>query len=203
MRRMKAPELDRGRLVAASFAVLEQEGLDGLSMRRLAAELGVQAPAIYWHVDDKAALMGIMARDIYEAAYAAVPETRDWRAWLTYFGSALRQSFARHRDGARLCAMATPTPHADPEKHAGKISAPLIALGLDQPSALSFQAAVISYALGWAMFEANGPMHDFLDRMMPFGDNFRIGLEAMVSGFSPAKMSESNKSMTASDWSAS
>ncbi len=188
MQRRNAPDLDHARLIAASFAVLEQEGLDGLSMRRLAAELGVQAPALYWHVDDKAALLGVMARDIYDAAHAAVPATADWRTWLIHFGRALRQSFARHRDGARLCATATPTARADPAEHARRISAPLIALGLTQASALSFQAAVISYVLGWATFEANGPMHDFLDQMMTFGDNFPIGLEAMVSGFAPGQI---------------
>jgi len=182
VRRPNGPELDRDRLIAAAFAVLEQEGLDGLSMRRLATQLGVQAPALYWHVDDKAALLGMMARDIYAAAYAACPGSRDWRAWLRQFGGALRAQFAAYRDGARLCALATPAAGADPERQATNIAAPLVALGLDRPAALAFQAVVISYALGWSMFEANGPMHDFLDRMMPFDESFTIGLEAIVGG---------------------
>jgi TetR/AcrR family tetracycline transcriptional repressor len=182
MRKQGAPELDRDRLIAASFAVLEQEGLEGLSMRRVAAHLGVQAPAIYWHVDDKAALLGIMARDIYAAAYAAAPDAQDWREWLLQFGTALRVSFANHRDGARLCGLAKPAGYPDPQEHAARISAALVDLGLDRQSALSFQAIVISYVLGWSMFEANGPMHEFLDGMMPFGRSFQLGLEAVVSG---------------------
>jgi TetR/AcrR family tetracycline transcriptional repressor len=185
MGRRVAPQLDRERLIAASFAVVERHGLENLSMRRVAAQLGVQAPAIYWHVADKAELLGLMAREIYGVAYASVPDAANWREWLAQFGHALRASFSGHRDGARICAIATPVPHADPVKSAQTIAAPLIAFGLDRHSALIFQAAVISYALGWSTFEANGPMHDFLDRMMIFEESFRIGLEAMIAGFVP------------------
>jgi TetR/AcrR family tetracycline transcriptional repressor len=176
------PGLDRDRLVAAAFAQLEQDGLDGLSMRRLAARLGVQAPAIYWHVGDKAELLGLMARDIYATAYARIASADDWREWLLGFGTALRTSLAAHRDGARLCAVARPPSQSDPAAHADRIAAALVALGLDQWQALSFQACVISYVLGWAAFEANGPMHDFLDRMMDFDGSFSRGLNALVRG---------------------
>lgn len=183
MARRAEPGLDRERLVAAAFKQLEEGGLDGLSLRRLAAHLGVQAPALYWHFRDKAELLGVMARGIYADAYAAVPSTGDWREWLIQFGQALRTSMARHRDGAQLCAIARPLPHSNPLEHAEMIAAPLTALGLDRQTALMFQASVISYALGWAMFEANGPMHDFLDHIMPFEDSFQAGLNALIAGF--------------------
>ena len=181
MNSRKPPELDRRSLIAAAFAVLEAEGLAGLSMRRVAARLGVQAPAIYWHVEDKAMLLGLMAGEIYAAAYAGVPPVADWRDWLRQFGGALRRSFTARRDGAQLCSIARPA-YADPPEQAAIIAAPLETLGLDRRSALLFQAAVISFTLGWRMFEANGPMHAFLDEMMDFEDSFRTGLEAMVAG---------------------
>ena len=95
-----APQLDRDRLIAAGFAQLEDDGLDGLSMRRLAQRLGVQAPALYWHIGDKAELLGLMAGAIYQIAYAGVPAARDWRDWLLGFGRALRAAFAA-QDAAR------------------------------------------------------------------------------------------------------
>lgn len=185
MRRETAPGLNRRQLVAAAFEVLEQHGLEGLSTRRLAAHLGVQAPAIYWHVRDKSELLGAMSRDIYAAAYEGMPTASGWREWLIFFGVSLREAFSRHRDGARLCAQAKPPPVSDPAAQADRIAADLMAFGLEQQAALSFQAAIISYALGWAAFEANGPMHEFLDRIMAFDENYRIGLDAMVAGFRP------------------
>lgn len=178
-----APSLDVNRLVSVAFEQLEDEGLDAVSMRRLAARLGVQAPAIYWHVTDKAELLGLMANRIYSAAYGAVAPTQSWRTWLRLLGFALRQSFAAHRDGARLCAIARPPAESDPAISARRIAQPLMELGLAQEQALSFQASVISFSLGWATFEANGPMHGFLSRMMDFDEIFEAGLNALVGGF--------------------
>jgi TetR/AcrR family tetracycline transcriptional repressor len=54
MARTSQLPLDLDRVVSAAFAQLEEDGLDGLSMRRLGSRLGVQAPALYWHIGDKA-----------------------------------------------------------------------------------------------------------------------------------------------------
>lgn len=177
-----SPALDRGRLVAAAFAQLEEDGLEGLSMRRLAARLGVQAPALYWHLGDKAELLGLMARDIYAAAHAQVPDAANWQDWLRLFAHALRRSFASHRDGARLCSIARPPSASDPAAQADRIAAPLTHLGLEEERALAYQAIVISFTLGWKSFEANGPMRDFLREMMDFDATFERGLDALVSG---------------------
>lgn len=182
MKAHPAPVLDRDRLVAAAFVQLEQDGLDGLSMRALAKRLGVQAPALYWHLGDKAELLGLMARDVYASAYAALTDEPDWRHWLIAFGCALRDSFARRRDGARLCAIARPPRADDVTAHAAHIAGPLMKLGLDQGRSLSYQACVISYALGWASFAANGPMHAFLAEMIDFETSFETGLASLVAG---------------------
>ncbi|BAK67936.1 TetR family transcriptional regulator [Sphingobium sp. SYK-6] len=176
------PSLTRDQIVAEAFRLLQEEGLESLSMRRLAARLDVQAPALYWHVADKAELLGLMAGAIYGAAYAGAGAARDWREWLGQFGRALHASLASHRDGARLCAIARPTAPADPDAQAGRIAAPLTALGLDVKQALAHQAVVISFTLGWTTFETNGPMRDFLRQIMDFDSTFTIGLDALVSG---------------------
>ncbi len=183
---MKTPaqgSLDRAHLVATAFVLLEDEGLDRLSMRRLAARLGVQAPALYWHVRDKGELLGLMASAIYAAAYAGVGDVQgDWRAWLRAFWAALRGSLAAHRDGVHLCARAHPVAQGSAEEQARRIAAPVVALGLTQEQALAYQAAVISFTLGWATFEANGPMRDHLHAMMDFPAAFTTGLDALVRG---------------------
>lgn len=189
MRKRAQPALDIDRLVAAGFAQLEEDGLESVSMRRLGERLGVQAPALYWHVGDKAELLGLMARRIYAEAFDAVPTARSWQEWLRLYGMALRQTYAGHRDGARLCAVAVPAATADPVAHANHIAAPLTALGLNRRDAISFQASVVSFTIGWATFEANGPMHQFLDQMLDFEDTFAAGLNALVAGFQLSRSS--------------
>lgn len=183
MKQPQIPALDRARVVAAAFAQLQESGLDGLSMRPLAKRLGVQAPALYWHVADKGTLLGMMAREIYDIAYRAIPASADWRDWLLGLGEALRRSFAAHRDGARLCASVSAPRVTSTADHARALSAPLVALGLDVQRALSCQASVISFVLGWSSYEANGSMHDYLDEMLGFDASFELGLRALVAGF--------------------
>lgn len=52
--------LDRARIVAASLALADADGLDSLTMRRLSAELGVTPMAIYHHVSSKEQLLDLV-----------------------------------------------------------------------------------------------------------------------------------------------
>jgi len=182
MARRSNIDLTRALILGAAFEIMEQEGLDALSTRRLAARLSVQGPALYWHIRNKDELLGMMAASIYAEARAAVPRAEGWREWLTHYGLALHEAFRCRRDAARLCSIAKPI--GDPREAAGAIAAPLVAFGLPEAKALSYQASVISLALGWAIFEVNGPMHAFLGSFMDLGKTFRTGLDALVEGYS-------------------
>ena len=61
------PPLHREAIVAAARKLIEADGLDELSLRRLAAELGVTAPALYAHVRDKGDLLRAVAEQEFEA----------------------------------------------------------------------------------------------------------------------------------------
>lgn len=174
--------LDRNRIIEAAFALLNEEGIGGLSLRRLAARLDVQAPAIYWYIPSKSALLGLMSARLTEGARAASAGARDWRDWLTRFGHALHSAFLMHRDSARLYAEAVPA-GADPEAAGNVIAEPLVKLGLTREKALSCEASVISLSLGWALFEQAPDMQRFLTGMMDMRGNFELGLRAMVKGF--------------------
>lgn len=55
------PTLSRPTIVAAALRLVSESGLDALSLRRLASDLGVTAPALYAHVRDKSDLLAAMA----------------------------------------------------------------------------------------------------------------------------------------------
>ena len=65
MARLRDISIDRETILRAAFGLLDETGLDGITMRALAARLSVQAPALYWHVKDKAELIAMMAQDLY------------------------------------------------------------------------------------------------------------------------------------------
>ncbi|MGX6449818.1 TetR/AcrR family transcriptional regulator [Patulibacter sp. S7RM1-6] len=71
--------LSRERIVAEALAVAEREGLDGVTLRPLAARLGVSATALYRHVDSRAELLALVLDRRLEEHQRAVPEDLGWK----------------------------------------------------------------------------------------------------------------------------
>src|ERR671932_2508971 len=74
----KRPSIDRERLVREALALLDAAGFDGLTMRRLAERLGVQAAPLYNHIPDKHELLALLADAICGEVRAPDPR-RPWR----------------------------------------------------------------------------------------------------------------------------
>ncbi|KAB8160320.1 TetR family transcriptional regulator [Streptomyces sp. 3MP-14] len=99
-----AKGLTRDAMVDAALAVLDETGIEGLTVRAVAERLGVKAPALYWHVRDKQALVDEMGTRVWSgiaAEAAAVPRT-DWREVCAGYAWAARRGLLAHRDGARV-----------------------------------------------------------------------------------------------------
>jgi len=99
--------LDTDTIAEAALDLLDDVGLDGLTMRKVAAALDVQAPALYWHVKNKRELLDAMARIVFVSAVDSVEAPRrgvDWQDWLVEIAQRLRGSMLRYRDGAKVLA---------------------------------------------------------------------------------------------------
>jgi len=97
--------LDRTAIVATAITLLDDVGLDGLTMRRLAADLGVQNPALYWHFRNKQQLLDEMSDAIQSSDEHGPPRDDEaWQDWLTSRARQRRKLLLAHRDGARLVA---------------------------------------------------------------------------------------------------
>jgi TetR/AcrR family tetracycline transcriptional repressor len=97
--------LDRQRIVAEAVALLDAEGLDGVTTRKLAARLGVQSPTLYWHLPNKAALVTAIADAILDQEFGDLSPPEDdkpWRDWLSGLAGRLRRALLAHPDGARI-----------------------------------------------------------------------------------------------------
>lgn len=97
--------LDRQRIVAEAVALLDADGLDGVTTRKLAARLGVQSPTLYWHLPNKAALVTAIADAILDQPFGDMsPPAPDqhWQDWLSSLAERLRRALLAHPDGARV-----------------------------------------------------------------------------------------------------
>ncbi|MFJ1763293.1 TetR/AcrR family transcriptional regulator C-terminal domain-containing protein [Amycolatopsis sp. NPDC088138] len=92
----RKPPLGRARLVRAAIALADAEGRGALSMRRLAAELGVGPMALYRHVPDKEELVRLMADTALGAEELSEPGPAEWRPRLELAARTQWRAYRRH-----------------------------------------------------------------------------------------------------------
>jgi TetR/AcrR family tetracycline transcriptional repressor len=106
-RRAKRQPLDQAQIVRAALALLDEVGLDELTMRRLAERLGVKAASLYRHVRNKEELLALLGDEISgEIPFAA--EAGSWRNQLVEMAWNVRRGLLAHRDAARVLASTPP-----------------------------------------------------------------------------------------------
>lgn len=178
--------LESGRIVEVGLKLLDRDGFEALSLAKIAAALGVQTPALYWHIRNRDELYGLMAEAMLHECLEGLGQPADARAWLTAFGRGLRALHLRIRDGAKLAAMATPTA-ATRDVLIERIVEELKARGLDREQAMEAQSAVQSFVLGWSLFLSNPPVAKLISRSMDADAAFETGLRALAEGFCDAR----------------
>ncbi|MFF1678274.1 TetR/AcrR family transcriptional regulator C-terminal domain-containing protein [Streptomyces sp. NPDC058256] len=100
----RSPKLDKKQVVDTALRLLNEVGLDGLTLRAIAKELNVQAPALYWHFKNKQALLDEVATEMYRRMVADVriPPGVSWQERLLLGQRGLRRSLLGYRDGAKV-----------------------------------------------------------------------------------------------------
>ncbi len=146
--------LDRQQVVAEAVALLDAEGLDGVTTRKLATRLGVRSPTLYWHVPNKAALVTAIADAILADLVGRMsPPTPDepWQDWLTGLARELRRALVAHPDGARVISAAQLSAAMNAVSELAMSS--LVAKGLPLPRARVVTLAVERFTVGYVLEE--------------------------------------------------
>jgi len=174
-------KLNRERIVAEAIAILREEGLEAVSLRRVAARLDAKAPSLARHVGDKKMLLALMSNRLFRDALESVPDGSDWRRWMLDFGRALWRKQRETRDIAKLIAHAPPqeevqgrTLHALTER--------LAAMGLPIDRGMIVQSAVQVLVTGWTGF-VTGPRGAAIAALVPVEEAVEASLVALVDGF--------------------
>ncbi|MEV4315354.1 TetR/AcrR family transcriptional regulator C-terminal domain-containing protein [Actinocrispum sp. NPDC049592] len=192
------PGLTRQSIIEAALRLLKDVGLDGLTVRRLAASLGVQSPALYWHFRSKDQLLDGMADEIIRSAAIGLPGAGEtWRQWLLRGGRAYRSALLAHRDGARIVAGFAVLTDTSIARFEAELSA-MVAAGFTPLGAFRTIKAISQYVNGFVLQEqterAGGPELSampptLLEALVSGGIDrdaeFEHGLQALIAGTSP------------------
>ncbi|MFB9830625.1 TetR/AcrR family transcriptional regulator C-terminal domain-containing protein [Actinoallomurus acaciae] len=147
--------LDREKVLDTALRLIDEVGLDGLSLRRLAKELGVQAPALYWHFSSKQDLLDhlvALANERAEKGTTGRPAPgQTWDDWLAEGMRVRRRAMLAHRDGARLASGNRPTP--DSFSRIERTLAVLVEAGFTPDDAISAVLVLGHYVSGFVLDE--------------------------------------------------
>jgi len=204
----RRPSLDRATVVQTALELLKKVGLDGLTTRRLAGELGVKSPAFYWHFRSKQELLDAMADALIRAAGMGPPRAGEtWQEWLERRARAYRASLLAYPDSARIVARAQQLSPAAIRALNEELAA-MVDFGFDAVGALRTISALTNYINGFILQEqsprqsmTNGPVtRDSLAELLGEGHaapllvafaergnsyneaSFEYGLQAFIEG---------------------
>lgn len=90
------PSLTREQIVRAAMEILDADGLDGLSMRRLGTKLDAGATSLYWHVAHKDELLELVVDEVLGEVYVPEPADTSWRIGASVFANGMRSALLRH-----------------------------------------------------------------------------------------------------------
>jgi AcrR family transcriptional regulator len=145
--------LSRGLIVDACIALVEREGIDAVTLRRLGADLGVDPTAVYRHFRDKDELLAAVADRLLESVLKGYRASGDWREDLTEIALRARRVYLAHPALAHLLATA-PAPMPSNQRVAEAVLSALATLDLDPArAALAFQV-LENYTAGASSLDA-------------------------------------------------
>lgn len=173
--------LDIDRIVEAAWKVVDREGAAALSTRKVAAELDVQGPALYWHVKSKQDLMSLMIEHAIRRSTQTPPATLPWWEWLRAYAREQRRILLRHRDSGQIASIAPPTDHMRTEIIPQAL-APMLRAGVPRSAAAAAIGAIAGFVLGTIIYEQSEEARKLAASFSAPEQTFELGLEFFISG---------------------
>lgn len=149
-------KIQREAVIATALNLLDEVGIEGLTMRRLAQELEIKAASLYWHFTNKQALMDGVADALMEGVAhndLAEPATSTtWFIAVSVTAHEIRRALLKRRDGARVYA-GTYVTTDNTLRVAEALIGPLCEAGASTRLASWGAFSILYYVMGFVMEE--------------------------------------------------
>lgn len=194
---------DRTGVVDAAMRVLAENGLPGLSMRRIADVLEVHVSALYWHFPNKQTLLAAVSERIVALSDAVNDDAQDAAPNLAAIATTLRERLLACRDGAELVSSSLALGLLELPSRT-RLERAALAAGLDAASAGIAADTIVHYVIGFTFHEQQrmhaavvGAADASVDlepsQIDDSGDAFGAGLNMVVAGVRAASDADARR----------
>ncbi|MFI9047742.1 TetR/AcrR family transcriptional regulator C-terminal domain-containing protein [Streptomyces sp. NPDC053427] len=200
--------IDRKQVVETALRVLNEVGLEGLTLRRIAKDLNVQAPALYWHFKNKQELLDEMATEIFRRMVTPILAGigpgedglgRTWQDAMFASARVLRRELLCYRDGGKVFSgtRMTDESYARPmEAFLGQ----LVAAGFTPGGAVRAWWTMYNFTIGLVIEEQSihpdpdnpqdrDPAYDLTERKRRVGERYPLAAAAGLEMFADVEAS--------------
>jgi AcrR family transcriptional regulator len=201
--------LSRDRILAAAIEMVDRDGLEDLSMRKLAAELDVSTMSLYNHVPNKDALLEGITETLLSEINLGVVDTEHWDEGLKIGFRLFRKVLLEHPH-ALPCVENNPVVTPDAFRPIELSLSLLVDAGFTPDEAMLAHWTLVGYTLGHVSLQVNNPLANqeaaeelvaLKLRRLPaeefpnliaalphtigldFGDAYEFGLDTVIAGF--------------------
>ena len=144
--------LTRQELLDTAMRIVDDEGLEALTMRRLASAVGLEPMSLYHHVPNKDALLDLMVRQIRNEVRLPDPIPSDWGELLVAVLGSYRHALCAHPNMLPLATRAGDGPPIGTQF--------MVENGLTPADAVELYQALIAFTVGFAMLGARSSQLD-------------------------------------------
>jgi TetR/AcrR family tetracycline transcriptional repressor len=150
MVRPKQPLISRAGAIAVALRVVDEDGLEALSTRRLARELNVTGPALYHHFRDKMDIVTGVVELVLAKVMPPPSEEIEWREWILTISSRTRDVLLQHPNV--VMAMAYRVPRTWVRELYEECARLMTEGGVSPLAIIPLMEAVETYMLGYVVF---------------------------------------------------
>ena len=152
--RKRTTPLTTDEIYATALRIVDADGLDALTMRRLAGEVGVEAASLYHHIPNKDALIGGMLVKLRSEVQLTEPLPEDWIDLFVTIFAEYRRVLSAHPN---LVIYAGRRVESDPSPDGLQF---LIQLGLSEDDAVGLWQSMIAFVTGFSLFSSRAAETD-------------------------------------------
>ncbi|HWJ70844.1 MAG TPA: TetR family transcriptional regulator [Sphingobium sp.] len=176
---MEENKLDRKQIVEAALALLQEEGIEKLSMRKLASRLAIRAPTLYWYFPDRSSILREIIKTLILEIIERTPRCDSWQGWLKAFGASLWET-NRHTPYAMLLLQSAElNDETVVELATGLVERERQHYDVSREVFHRAYSDIQAYVLGWSVFHHSG-VWERIDALYQIDQSIEDGIDGIV-----------------------